>query len=138
MVSCRAHLKTCVWLILLITPYGQARTVTSVHITATGQTLKNVNNINEINACKKFRLTKEQVMNYFSHAYPVESDLIVNSRYSSCYAEGDLNFSDGFFGTWRLYSSGGATFVFNRGDTVTFFYEHNKWFDPNAGTYDEK
>lgn len=64
--------------------------------------------------------------------------LNVNSRYSSCYAERDLNFSDGSFGTWRLYSSGGSTFIFNRGDTVTLLYKHNQWHDPNGGTYDIK
>lgn len=139
MVINNLKLKFFLLLILLVlTGYSHARSVKSVDISSIGQTLKEVTNPYEINACKKFRPTKKQVINYFNHAYPVELNVIIKSRYSSCYAEGDLSFSDGSFGTWRLYSSGGSTFIFNSGDTVTLLYKHNQWHDPNAGTYDIK
>lgn len=124
--------------ILLIPTYSQARSVTSLNITSIGKTLKQVTNVYEINACKKFVPTQQQAINFFNHAYPVEAYIVMDARYSSCYAEGDLNFSDGSFGTWRLYSSGTATFVFDRGDVVNLFYEHNTWYDPNEGGYDDK
>ncbi|WP_157645068.1 hypothetical protein [Burkholderia ubonensis] len=88
-----------------------------------------------VNVCKKFQPTVGQVRNFFLKAYPVEGYMFSHERYSSCYAKGILKFDDGSSGTWELSSSGVATFIFTRGDVVTFYYKNNKWYDPFACTY---
>jgi hypothetical protein len=113
----------------------EARTVKSVDIQSVGLALNSVTNNSEINACKKFRPTKAQIVRFFNKAYPVETYVLTTDRYSSCYARGSLKYSDGSFGEWFLYSSGTATFTFNRGDSVNYFYKYNKWHDPFACTY---
>jgi len=115
-----------------------ANPVTSVSIVRSGQTLKAVTNPSEIKACKKFIPTTEQVINFFNHAYPVDNHFAIDTRYSSCYAQGDITYGDQLPGKWMLYSSGIATLVLNDGNSVNLFYEHNKWYDPNEGGYDEK
>lgn len=85
--------------------------------------------------CKKFRPTISQLKRFFSKAYPVESYVLTHERYSPCYARGTLKFNDGSSGTWKLSSSGVATFVFTRGDVVIFLYKPNSWNDPFSGTY---
>lgn len=126
----------CALSVALLTMGGaQARPVKHVEIDAAGLNLESVKNPNAIEACKKFKPTKEQVTRFFERAYPVESYILTTERYSSCYAKGSLTFSDGSFGTWILYSSGTALFTFSRGDQVNFFHKNNKWHDPYACTY---
>ncbi len=72
MVINNLHLKAFILSFFIVTGYSHARSVKSVNISSIGQTLKAVTNPYEINACKKFRPTKKQVINYFNHAYPVE------------------------------------------------------------------
>lgn len=86
--------------------------------------------------CAKFRPTVSQVKKFFSKAYPVERYVLLHSRYSSCYAQGSVEFSDGHFGKWKLFSGGVADLEFNRGDSVVMFYGKNGWFDPFKGGYD--
>ncbi len=121
--------------LLLTIGHAEARTVQSLEIQAVGLALESVTDESEINACKKFRPTKHQVIRFFNRAYPVETYMLSTERYSSCYAHGSLKYSDGSFGRWFLYSSGTATFTFNRGDSVNYFYRYNKWHDPFACTY---
>jgi|SRR5579863_2080634 len=86
--------------------------------------------------CEKFRPTAGQIKIFFSRAYPVERYVLMHSRYSSCYAVGTIEFSDGHFGRWKLFSGGVAELRFNRGDVVTVFYGKNKWIDPFEGGYE--
>lgn len=118
--------------------FSYANPVTSLNLVSIGKTLKEVTNPSEINACKKFRPTSEQVINFFNHAYPVENHFATDTRYSSCYAQGDIKYGDQLPGKWMLYSSGIATLILNDGNSVNLFYEHNTWYDPNEGGYDEK
>jgi hypothetical protein len=110
---------------------AQARTVTSIEIIETGQSRDSSTAEN----CKKFQPTLSQLKNYFSKAYPVEGYMFTHERYSSCFAEGTLKFSDESDGKWELSSSGVATFIFSRGDVVTLFHRKNGWRDPFACTY---
>lgn len=110
-----------------------ARTVTNIEIKAVG--MNNSNDKNAAGACKQFRPTKNQIVRFFNKAYPVEAHMLTEERYSSCYAEGKLDFSDGHSGKWILYSSGIATFIFTRGDVVYLFRKNNKWHDPYSCTY---
>lgn len=113
---------------------GYARTVKEIKMNASGLTIEpDVRNTKE--GCKDFKPTLAQVRSYFNKAYPVEAYVVVTDRYSPCYAEGTLKFSDGSFGDWVLFSSGTASFTFNRGDHVNFYYKYNKWNDPTACTY---
>lgn len=133
------NLKASAFLVsFFLVGFSHANSVKYINIISHGQTLKEVTNIAEINACKKFSPTKEQVINFFNHAYPVENHFATDTRYSSCYAQGDIKYGDQLPGKWMLYSSGIATLVLNDGHSVNLFYEHNKWYDPNAGGYDEK
>ena len=105
-----------------------------MNIEIIGATVESVSNANEINACKKFRPTKSQVIRFFNKAYPVEA-AIRNDRYTTCYAEGSLTFSDNYSGRWILFSSGVARFTFLGEDVVYLFYKNNGWHDPFACTY---
>ncbi|PCE30005.1 hypothetical protein BZL54_22845 [Burkholderia ubonensis subsp. mesacidophila] len=110
---------------------SQARGVKSIEIHEYGKS----RDAEMAGACKKFRPTVKQVRNFFLRAYPVEGYMLSHERYSSCYATGALKFDDGSSGTWKLSSSGVATFIFTRGDVVTLYYKNNKWYDPFACTY---
>lgn len=139
MVIKNLHQKKIILLIsFFLTSFSYANPVTSVNIISIGQTLKGVTNLSEINACRKFKPKTEQVINFFNHAYPVDTHFAIDTRYSSCYAQGDIKYGDQLPGKWMLYSSGIATLVLNDGNSVNLFYEHNKWYDPNEGGYDEK
>lgn len=122
-------------LALTVMGHSYARTVKSIEIDTVGLNLESVKNENAARACKRFRPTKDQAIRFFNRAYPVETYVLTTDRFSSCYAEGSLKFSDGSFGKWILYSSGTALFTFNRGDVVNLYYKHNKWHDPYACTY---
>jgi hypothetical protein len=118
-------------LIALLCSASQARTVTSIKITESGQSRDE----SAMENCRKFQPTLTQVKEFFSKAYPVEGYVLSHERYSSCYATGVLKFSDGSGGEWKLSSSGVATFTFSRGDTVTLFHRKNRWHDPFACSY---
>jgi hypothetical protein len=111
----------------------QARVVDSVIIEASGLSMEPERISTE--RCKSFEPTVEQVIHYFNNAYPVEADFATRERYTPCYAKGKLKFSDNFSGEWLLYSSGTASFNFQLGDFVTFYYQNNEWNDPTNGEY---
>lgn len=121
--------------LLAMTTHVEARTVKSLKIVSTGLTDETLKDEAAARACKTFRPTKNQVIGFFNKAYPVESYMLSQERYSPCQAVGALKFSDGSTGKWVLYSSGVAVFTFERGDVVYFFSKPNKWHDPNACTY---
>jgi len=85
--------------------------------------------------CREFKPTLEQLIHYFDNAYPVEADFARLDRATPCYTAGTLSFNDGVSGEWVLYSGGTASFTFRRGDHVTFYYQHNSWYDPTNCTY---
>lgn len=120
-------------LALVAAGHGHARTVKSVEIDNAG--MDNSGEEAAARACAKFRPTKAEVTRFFNRAYPVETRFLVHDRYSSCYAEGSVKFSDGHAGKWILYSSGTAVLTFTMGDVVNLFYKHNRWHDPYACTY---
>lgn len=112
---------------------SEARTVHKLEIKGAGLTGESNERTKEL--CRAFKPTLKQVRNYFNKAYHVESYIGTSERYSPCIAFGTLTYSDGSFGDWTLHSSGTASFIFNRGDSVSLFYKHNKWSDPTACTY---
>ncbi|MBO9649389.1 MAG: hypothetical protein J7605_12820 [Variovorax sp.] len=115
--------------------YGHARTVLNLQIETTGQSDESLQNEAAARACRKFRPTQNQLVQFFNRAYAVEAAKIMHDRYSPCYATGKLRFSDGYFGEWVMYSSGVARFTFNGGDVVYLYHRGNRWYDPNACTY---
>jgi len=125
---CKSFLLGCVF---LFCSSSQARGVKAIEIIESGRSREG----DAVDVCRKFRLTVEQVRNFFSRAYPVEGYMFSHERYSSCYASGTLKFDDGSSGKWDLSSSGVATFIFTRGDAVTLYYKNNNWHDPFACTY---
>lgn len=112
---------------------SEARTVHKLEIKGTGLASESDEQSKEL--CKAFKPTLSQVWNYFNRAYHVESYIGTTERYSPCIAFGTLAYSDGSFGDWTLHSSGAASLIFNRGDSVSLFYKYNKWNDPTACTY---
>lgn len=121
--------------LLVMMAHADARTVKFLKIESTGLTDEKLKDEAAARACRKFKPTKNQVISFFNKAYPVESYVLSQERYSPCQAVGVLKFSDGSTGNWVLYSSGVAVFTFERGDVVYFFSKPNKWHDPNACTY---
>ncbi|SFM88285.1 hypothetical protein [Variovorax sp. OV329] len=120
-------------LVLLSAGHSHARTVKSIEIDAVG--MDNSHDAAAARACAKFRPNKAQVTRFFNRASPVETRFVVHERYSSCYAEGSVRFSDGNEGKWILYSSGVAVLTPMKGGVFNIFYKHNRWHDPYACTY---
>ena len=114
--------------------FGQDRTVIEVTIEAVGLN-GDPPERNSAEGCMAFKPTVPQVEHYFKHAFPVEGYMITTDRYSPCYATGSVTFSDNSSATWRLYSSGVASFFFNSNDHVYLYYKHNRWIDVTACTY---
>ncbi|WP_261640547.1 hypothetical protein [Erwinia mallotivora] len=109
------------------------RTVVEIKINETGES--DDESINVIEGCRAFKITKEDVKEYFSKSYPVPLNFNIHERYSPCYAKGFIEFSDNTRGKWKISSSGGATLVWDTGDAATLFYNDYKWTDPFEGTY---
>lgn len=109
------------------------RTIEEIKINETGKS--DDKSINVIDGCRAFKITEEEVREYFSKSYPVPLNFNIHERYSPCYATGFIEFSDNTRGKWKISSSGGATLLWDTGDVVTLFYNDYKWTDPFAGTY---
>lgn len=132
MVSSSARTLAFLFGLLAAGP-GYATAVSSVEIDTVG--MDSSREPAAARACAKFRPSKAQVIRFFNRAFPVETRVVVHERYSSCYSEGSVSFSDGRRGTWILYSSGTAVVTFTTGDVLNVFYKHNRWHDPYACTY---
>src|SRR4051794_25435482 len=115
--------KTLAGLIALLAmmAHAEARTVKFLKIESVGLTDETLKDEAAARACRSFKPTKNQVISFFNKAYPVESYVLSQERYSPCQAVGALQFSDDSRGKWVLYSSGVAVFTFERGDVVYFF-----------------
>ena len=134
MIDATRSLKFMVFAVSLA--YGinsEARIIQNLEIKGTELTTESDERTKEL--CKAFKPTLSQVWNYFNRAYHVESYIGTTERYSPCIAFGTLAYSDGSFGDWTLHSSGAASLIFNRGDSVSLFYRYNKWNDRTACTY---
>lgn len=121
-------------LLFVLSPASFARTVKTVKIEKAGLSLDEGDR-NPPDMCKPFMPTVDQVKRFFSKAYPVPVATRIKDRYTPCYAEGRLEFSDGNSARWTIYSSGTAILEFDLGGSATVFYKDRKWHDPTACTY---
>jgi len=112
----------------------KSRMVESIVITETGRSLDDSEK--EIESCKAFQPGKSEIEQFFLKSYPVPAKLGAHDRYSPCYANGSIEFSDNTRGKWKIASSGTGTLRWDTGDVVTLFYPHYRWHDPFSGTYD--
>jgi len=110
------------------------RTVTQVILDGAGLD-SDIDDASLTENCKTFKPTVSQVKRYFSKAYPIESRILTHERYSPCFANGEVSFSDNTSGRFRLYSGGTATLFWLGGNTVDLLYKGNKWHDPFACAY---
>lgn len=89
----------------------------------------------EINACKKFKPTKQQLTAFFKSSEVSKENKWLHEYYSSCVSTGNVEFENGVSGEWVLQSSGLAMVIPDNGDSIYFFKKNNSWEDPMAGTY---
>ncbi|EMJ9776018.1 TPA: hypothetical protein ACWL6U_000069 [Morganella morganii] len=89
----------------------------------------------EINACKKFKPTKQQLIAFFKSSEVSKENKWLHEYYSSCVSTGNVEFENGVSGEWVLQSSGLAMVIPDNGDSIYFFKKNNSWEDPMAGTY---
>jgi hypothetical protein len=109
-------------------PLADARTITDLEITNVGQSHGDNDGFAERN-CKIFTPTLKQIRHYFEQAYPVELHVILDARYSACYATGSIDFSDGARGKWKIASSGAGGIRWDDGGYSPIYYKHNQWID---------
>lgn len=89
----------------------------------------------EINACKKFKPTKKQLIEFFKSSEVSKENKWLHEYYSSCISTGNVEFGNGVSGEWVLQSSGLGMVIPDNGDSIYFFQKDNSWEDPMAGTY---
>jgi len=92
-------------------PLADARTITDLEITNVGQSHGDNDGFAERN-CKIFTPTLKQIRHYFEQAYPVELHVILDARYSACYATG-----------------GAGGIRWDDGGYSPIYYKHNQWID---------
>lgn len=109
------------------------KTIVEVLIDETGKSDDDSKNV--MDGCRRFKITEKDVREFFSKAYPVPLNFNVHERYSPCYAQGIIEFSNNTRGEWKISSSGGGTLRWDTGDVVTLFYDDYQWVDPFEGTY---
>lgn len=109
------------------------RKITEVKVDEVGKSEDTSENVRK--GCQTFNITVAEVKDFFSKSYPVPLMFNAHERYSPCYAQGTIAFSDNTQGKWKISSSGGGTLVWDTGDVVTLFYNDYKWVDPFADTY---
>ncbi len=111
-----------------------ARTIRALKIEKTGLDFgKDLRNPPDM--CKTFKPTRAQVKRFFEKAYPIPDIVVTKDRYTPCHATGTIEFSDGFAGTWIVYSAGTAVLEFDFGGSTALFYKDRRWYDPTACTY---
>lgn len=122
-------------LFIIIPNLTEARTVKNIEIEATGEASNDATSIGEVNACKKFRPNKMQLIKYFDLAEESSELSKINKYYSSCISYGYVEFDDGASGKWIILSSGVGTVTLPSGKSINFFHKNNGWEDPYACTY---
>ena len=88
--------------------------------------------------CLEFKPTVVQMKRHLSDAYPVPDSIVFKDRYTPCYAEGTVVFSDGASGKWIIYSSGAGHLEFDLGGSASVFARGYKWNDPTACMYGDE
>ncbi|MEQ5119369.1 hypothetical protein [Morganella morganii] len=123
------------FIIAIIPNIMNAIAVKNIEIKDTGITVTENPGAGEINACKQFIPTKNQLLNFFKLAEEAEYNKWLHEYYSSCISTGSIEFENGTSGNWVIQSSGIASVIMNDGSSANFFYKDNEWDDPNACTY---
>lgn len=62
------------------------RTVVEIKINEKGKS--DYESLNVIDGCRAFKITEEDVREYFSKSYPVPLNFNIHELYSSCYVKG--------------------------------------------------
>lgn len=123
-------------IILMCSHQVGARTVEQVEITEVGINSRAAKNPNEIDMCKDFRPTKEQMVNYFHSARELnEDETLLHEYYSPCIAKGNVRLDGNIKGEWTLQSSGLVYILTDKKKNIVFFLKDNQWEDPYACMY---
>ncbi|MFK8257445.1 hypothetical protein ACFL9S_06610 [Erwinia sp. AnSW2-5] len=123
-------------IILMCSHQVGARTVEQVEIKEVGINSRAVKNPNEIDMCKDFRPTREQIINYFNSARELnENETLLHEYYFPCIAKGNVNLDENIKGEWTLQSSGLAYILTDKKKNIVFFLKDNQWEDPYACMY---
>jgi hypothetical protein len=123
-------------IIFMYSHQTSARTVESMELKEVGLNSRAKEHPGEIDMCKDFRPTKEQIINYFNSARKLsEDETLLHEYYSPCVAEGYVKFKGNLNGEWILQSSGLAYMLTDKKKTIVFFLKDNKWEDPYACMY---
>lgn len=129
-------MKYILLLLIAITPnLLTAITLKNIEIKDTGITVTKDPAEGEINACKKFRPTEKQLIEFFKSSEVSKENKWLHEYYSSCVSTGNVELENGVSGEWVLQSSGLAMVIPDNGDSIYFFKKNNSWEDPMAGTY---
>lgn len=122
-------------MLCLIPGFIQAKTVADIQINKVGIAYSDSKNINEIKACKQFKPSQTQLINYFNTAEESTENKWMHEYYSACISTGHITFSDGMTGRWTVQSGGLGYVTTADKKTIYFFRKDNGWNDPNACTY---
>ena len=109
------------------------REIVQIRIDESGRSDDESENVKK--GCQDFKVTIDDVKNFFLKAWPVPLKFNVHERYSPCYAKGFIEFNDNTRGKWKISSSGGAILWWDTGDTAALFYNNYKWTDPFENMY---
>jgi len=136
MVKLKSIFIAALSLFFVIPTHAQARVVSQVDVEGVGLIYDGRNDKNEEEACKVFKPTKKQVVQFFNKAKESKKHgTLLHEYYSPCISLGAIKFEDGSSGRWTLQSSGLAFVIFDNGESATFFHKGNQWTDPYACTY---
>lgn len=123
------EMKKIVFLIFLCTStFAEARIVNEIEILKAGAWDSDNRAEYEKEGCKTFIPSKEQLIQYFSHAQESSSSGDwINDYYSPCVASGNVTFKDGDSGAWTIHSSGlGWVDIINKKRRYFYFID-NDW-----------
>lgn len=122
--------------LIAITPnLLNAMAMKNIEIKNVGITVTKTPGEGEINACKKFKPNKNQLIEFFKSSEESKENKWLHEYYSSCVSTGNVEFENGVSGEWVLQSSGLGRVILDNNDSIYFFQKDNPWEDPMAGTY---
>lgn len=136
MVKPHKKINVALFIFLTFSMQAQGRVVSHVEIKKTGQYDDGREDKNEVEACKVFRPSKNQIVRFFNLATESkENGNLLHEYYSPCISFGTIKFKDGSKGDWQIQSSGLGFVIFDNGESATFFHKVNQWTDPYACSY---
>ncbi len=136
MVKPNKKLNVALFLFLAFSMQTQGRVVSHVEIKGIGEHDEGREDKNEIEACKVFRPSKNQIIRFFNQATESkENGNLLHEYHSPCISFATIKFKDGSKGDWQIQSSGLGFVIFDNGESATFFHKGNQWTDPYACTY---